>query len=399
MMMSNAQAFGTARNTFYAGNDIMLLKHVCPPEFFGGPLDPITPNRRFRLSLMKHFGLHLPANVAQLAGTDHLPMWIIENDDADPKRAFPSALLRMVQGEVVHAQVESASDTHTIHWHGIEPTTMNDGVGKHSFEIHGTFVYQFQPNEAGTYFYHCHKNTPLHFEMGLYGGLIVDPPAPPDSGLTAPYNTGGPGFVAGRRPGENESTIRYDLEKLWVVDDMDASWHFPEPDDKHGMQRCDPVDPMARSNFYRFGSSSLNLNVFHQNIFTVSGVVMDVGSGPPYVGMIDDPAIRIDASVGQTVLVRYINASYSIQELTLPVDATVIAWDGHPLGVGGFHRFSTAYVVRAGTPIRTTSARRYDIILQPSAPVTGLAQIRTYQWIKGVPAGFVGQTDIPVNIL
>jgi len=403
--MSDIQAFGIKRDTFFTGNSNTLLKHVCPPEFGGGPLDPVSPDRIFNLQLMRRMAIPLPNNVANMVGDDELPMWVIRDRDGDPEESFPSPLLRMVQGEVIHALVETSTDTHTIHWHGIEPTSMNDGVGKHSFEIAGDlgFTYQFQVNEAGTYFYHCHKNTTLHFEMGLYGGLIVDPPAPPGSGLTAPYVTGGPGYVAGKlRARDNTDLIRYDVEKIWVVDDMDSRWHLPEPHHNHNMQECDPINPAAPETFYRFGDATVmeefELNDFRQDIFTVSGEVMNVGNGPPFVGTIDAPAVRINAAVGQTVLLRYINASYTIQELTLPVDATVIAWDGHPLGVGGFHRFSHPYVVPAGTPIRTTAARRVDIIINPGQAVEGIAHIRFYQWNKGVPDGFVGHVQIPVTI-
>ena len=405
--MSDIQAYGTTRRTFFTGNNNTLLKHVCPPEFEGGPMDPVPPDRVFNLNLMHRFDLPLPSNVANMVGDDELPMWIIRNDDAEPRESFPSPLLRMVQGEVIHALVHTSKDTHTIHWHGIEPTPMNDGVGKHSFEIHGEldlgFTYQFQANEAGTYFYHCHKNTTLHFEMGLYGGFIIDPPAPEGSGLTAPYVTGGPGFVAGKlRAEDSTELLRYDIEKIWVVDDMDSRWHLPEPHHNHNMQECDDANPADPSTFYRYGDATemgeFELNDFQQDIFAVSGVVMNVGSGPPFVGTIDAPSVRINAAVGQTVLLRYINASYTIQELTLPVDVTVIAWDGHPLGVGGFHRFSRPYVVAAGTPIQTTSARRMDIIINPGQPVNGIAHIRYYQWIKGVPDGFVGHVQIPVTI-
>ena len=52
---------------------------------------------------------------------------------------------------------------------------MNDGVGHCSMEI-GNYIYQWQPNFIGTYFYHCHRNTMQHFEFGLFGTCSIDPP-------------------------------------------------------------------------------------------------------------------------------------------------------------------------------------------------------------------------------
>jgi|MTBAKSStandDraft_2_1061841.scaffolds.fasta_scaffold03281_6 FtsP/CotA-like multicopper oxidase with cupredoxin domain len=401
------QAFGVSRDTFFAGTREMLYKHVCPPTYGGGPIDRVEPDRTFELSLMDRFDLAVPPNVERMIGADELPMWIIRVRDRDglgfSERSFPSPLLRMVQGEIVHAEVSASTNTHTIHWHGIEPTPMNDGVGKHSFEISGNFVYQFQANDPGTFFYHCHKNTTLHFEMGMYGALIVDPPAPGGSGLTAPYETGGPGFVAGRLPDSPAGTtvLRYDIERIWAVDEMDSRWHLPELHHNHSMQDCDEDDPAAPETFYVFDPTDINLNDFRPDIFTVSGAVLDVGERDDagvFAGVLDDPAVRIDAGVGQIVLLRYVNAGYTIQELTLPVNATVIAWDGQVLGTSGFQRFSFPYVVPAGRPIRTTSGRRMDIILNTGTAVDGLARIRSYDWIKEVPDGLVGHVRIPVVI-
>ncbi len=89
---------------------------------------------------------------------------------------YPGPTTRVPRGAVFHAKVLGhGPPPHTIHWHGIEPTSINDGVGHCSMEI-GNYTYQWQPNFIGTYFYHCHRNTTQHFEFGLFGLLLIHPP-------------------------------------------------------------------------------------------------------------------------------------------------------------------------------------------------------------------------------
>lgn len=106
-------------------------------------------------------------------------VWFEFHDNDNPAAAggtYPAPTIRVPRGVIFHADAQGhGPPPHTIHWHGIEPTPINDGVGHCSMEI-GHYTYQLQPNFIGTYFYHCHRNTVQHFNYGLYGMFLVFPP-------------------------------------------------------------------------------------------------------------------------------------------------------------------------------------------------------------------------------
>ncbi|HWI41551.1 MAG TPA: multicopper oxidase domain-containing protein [Verrucomicrobiae bacterium] len=349
-------------------------KHVCPPSFGGDNPDPLFPDVVIKRNLLVGIDHDVLGPTGETLMT--VPMWIIEDPDAPDaeRRTFPSRIIRIPQDSLTHARVGCQGNTHTIHWHGIEPTPMNDGVGKHSFEVAGPFVYQFQPRQAGTFFYHCHKNTTLHFEMGLYGFLIVDPPPHPDSGLTAPYVTGGPGFAEVFNPNPDpllNNFIKYDVEALWAADDMDSRWH--ELGHNAFMQKCDKDDPINPANF-----ETGFLHDFRQDVFSLSGISRVKGderpitvneippaSAPPGTVALAAPTV----GVGQTLYVRFLAAGYSIQRLTITgLNAMIVAGDGHPFGVPPFGTYSKPVFLPAGTPLDLTTARRNDLVIKPTVP-------------------------------
>ena len=103
-----------------------------------------------------------------------LPFFLIAHLDV-PEAAggtFPGPTIRIPRGVVFHGHVLGRRQSpHTIHWHGIEPTAINDGVGHTSMEI-GQYTYQWQPNFIGSYFYHCHRKH--HPAYGVWSLWISD---------------------------------------------------------------------------------------------------------------------------------------------------------------------------------------------------------------------------------
>ncbi len=65
---------------------------------------------------------------------------------------------------------------HTIHLHGADVRTSEDGVPETGASVMGD-TYTFTPTSsfAGSLMYHCHVHTVKHLEMGMYGALVVRP--------------------------------------------------------------------------------------------------------------------------------------------------------------------------------------------------------------------------------
>jgi hypothetical protein len=314
-------------------------------------------------------------------------------EDDEP---FPSDIIRVVQGQIFHAFMKPRIGTHTIHWHGIEPTAMNDGVGKLSFEATGGgYLYQWFADTAGTYFYHCHHNTVLHFEMGMYGMLILDP-LPPAGATVTPqalyhpavdpndpdvmptfgygYPTGGPGYAAANldfvqlpllQPPLNFSgppisfdnsvfdfdpvsqTVFYDKEAIWVTDDIDPIWH--EYNHDRGIACPFTFDA--------------GLNVFNPPYFVITGVPDGPNNRTANLPTDPNPGVAVEVAAGETLLARLLCAAYFVNRYVFPFDAVVTAVDARSMGVGDLNQYSSPFIIPAGTPFYLTTARRYDLLI------------------------------------
>lgn len=361
-------------------------------------------------------------------GAKDLDFMAFDDDDFNVSRAWPGPTIRVPRGVVFHSLSQgSGPPPHTIHWHGLEPTPMNDGVGHCSMEI-GRYTYQLQPNFIGTYFYHCHRNTVQHFEFGLYGMFLVEPPDAfdqQDPGLPSyaggyPRRTAaslagfpqfadafvggdpthgltGPGGVGVGDP--HAFTVRYDVEALWVLDDRDSTWSDlarnakafypggpntadgPLVDPTTGLNVV-PVQPGVDDQFPRGFFHDFNADYWFVTGVPVpaprggTGTIDPEGAGLPGGEIpaalnsgVSGMQVAVDAQVGETVLVRVLNAAYNDAEVTFPVDVVVIAFDGRALGVPPFARYNHAFLLPAGTPYRLTTARRFDALIRSDARV------------------------------
>jgi len=217
-------------------------------------------------------------------------------EDEHGARTLPSSLLRVSAGDLVQVEMSSSKRQHTIHWHGIEPDSFNDGVGHTSFEVTGNYTYQWRahPGTVGTFFYHCHVNTTLHVQMGLFGPLIVDPPGT-DPNAPPPKKP----FL------EAPDDWTYDVEAIWAPYAIDPRWH----ELNHAAGLC---------------GEDAGLNVFEPEYFLINGSPQTPDGAP-----IEEVAVH--AKVGQTILIRTINASYfPITYDFGSLDPLTIESDGRP---------------------------------------------------------------------
>src|SRR5713101_1344075 len=92
----------------------------------------------------------------------------------------PGPEIRLRQSEPVRITVENKleQDT-TVHWHGIRLPVAMDGVPgltQPPIRPGESFVYEFTPPDAGTFWYHPHANSLQQLGRGMAGALIVEEP-------------------------------------------------------------------------------------------------------------------------------------------------------------------------------------------------------------------------------
>lgn len=105
--------------------------------------------------------------------------------------SVPGPTIEATQGDRVRFVVENRlPEPTTVHWHGLELPVQYDGpphLVQDPIEPGGTFVYEFDLHQAGTFFYHSH--IAMQEAIGMVGYFIIhparafDPPVDRDIGL------------------------------------------------------------------------------------------------------------------------------------------------------------------------------------------------------------------------
>jgi FtsP/CotA-like multicopper oxidase with cupredoxin domain len=91
---------------------------------------------------------------------------------------IPGPTLRVRLGETVRVRFTNGlPQPTTIHWHGVRVPNAMDGVPwvtQPPILPGGSFVYEFTPKDAGTFWFHPHLRSSEQVERGLFGVLIVE---------------------------------------------------------------------------------------------------------------------------------------------------------------------------------------------------------------------------------
>lgn len=234
---------------------------------------------------------------------------------------------------------------HTIHLHGLDVNTLDDGVHDTSFSIlpGQSYAYKMATREAGSFIYHCHIHTVLHQQMGMYGGIVVMPADGNDQ--DKPF-TGSPD--------------RFNRQYMWVIAEVDKSWH-----DKAAAGDFGDNDEFAYFTQY-------NPQHFFIGNYFIDVANMKSANGIAGRGTVKTHKDGLAGKAGDTLLIRLGNLGYWNKRVNLGgLKFDVVATDGKPLhnASGGLDP------LKDQTSIEAAPGERYDLIVRlPTTPGTYTAK-------------------------
>jgi len=228
---------------------------------------------------------------------------------------IPAPTIYCNEGDSVVINVLSISQFHhhTIHLHGLDVNTRNDGDPATSFELQHMqdTTYSFKANNAGTYIYHCHVGDVVHVQMGMYGSVVVRAAG----GVNTAW-TGGPAF---------------DKEYNFLTSEIDKFWHDSVPEH----------DTLT---------DYINLPTYLPDYFLVNGKSewqLDA-----------DSSLRVEGTQGSFIYLRLTNIGFYDNLYVFPpsLQAQIIDSDGRPLPIG--YSSDSLYI---------SPGERYGVMLNPNA--------------------------------
>lgn len=244
----------------------------------------------------------------------------------------PARVLYCNEGDsvVLDARSISQNEHHTIHLHGLDVDTRNDGDPATSFwlaHMQDT-TYSFKATNAGTYLYHCHVADVVHVQMGMYGMIVVRAAG----GVNTAW-TGGPTFSQ---------------DYNWLMAEYDRSWHDT-------ILYHDPIE------------DTINIPPYYPDYFLINGHSQQE--------LLTDDSTHIVGSVNEPIYLRLANIGYCNNKVIFPasLNAQIIDSDGRPL----------PNAVSSDT-VEIAPGERYGVMLMPSIEFSGTIEVRYESMNTGI---------------
>ncbi len=232
---------------------------------------------------------------------------------------IPAKILYCNEGDSVILNTKSISQNehHTIHLHGLDVDTRNDGDPSTSFWLthQQDTTYSFRAKNAGTYLYHCHAADVIHVQMGMYGMIVVRA-----AGAAKTVWTGGPA---------------YHKDYKWLTSEVDSVWHYHPP-------------------IHDTLMDTLHISKYVPNYFLINGKCgAEINA---------DDSIQIKGAQGEKILMRMANIGYLANRIIFPswLNAQILDSDGRPLPAAMVN--DTCYMM---------PGERYSVLLQSGIQAIG----------------------------
>jgi hypothetical protein len=285
----------------------LMVPESNPAAVVAPPLARLAPDHFFERRMFTDGVLAMPDG-------NRIPYWGFEDPIHAPgQKRLPSPTIRMREGETAQVRLEMLkSGTGAIN---AAPLQSRDALRVATFDTH---IYQWKPRASGTWLYQCHTSTARDFEMGLFGLLIVDP-EPDTAGRPLAFK-GGPA---------------YDREALFVFDDVDPDWHGAT------------------------ATANTADSTFNPKYFLVNGVAN--------TETLNHPDVAISARAGEKVLIRMLNASYSLVKISIEhFHGSIVSVDGSAIDTASCP-WTSWIPVQPDRPVFMATGSRHDLLIDLDA--------------------------------